>query len=110
MKLYEKEGKKNRTGAIGEAVTQQHLKKRGFAIKEVNYLKKFGEIDVVAQKINSIHFIEVKTVSYGTRQELESAISRGTWRPEENVHRLKNASPWPTVTCTVPPVKVLSEK
>ena len=33
--------------------------------------------------------IEVKTVSYETKGDLERAVSYGTWRPEENVHYKK---------------------
>ena len=30
-----------------------------------------------------------KTVSYETKQDLISSVSRGTWRPEDNVHAHK---------------------
>jgi Holliday junction resolvase-like predicted endonuclease len=33
--------------------------------------------------------VEVKTVSYETKSDLERAVSYGTWRPEENVHPSK---------------------
>ena len=33
-----------------------------------------------------MHFIEVKTVSYETKSDLDRAVTHGTWRPEENVH------------------------
>ena len=36
-----------------------------------------------------MHFIEVKTVSYETKQQLQAAVTRRTWRPEENVHQYK---------------------
>ena len=43
--------------------------KRGFKIIERNYLKKWGEIDIVAVKNRKYYFVEVKTVS---RENLES--------------------------------------
>jgi len=90
MKQANKKGIKNEIGALGEQIAVNYLKKKGFSIVEVNYLKKWGEIDVVARgttvKGPIIRFIEVKTVSYETKRELEQAISRGTWRPEENIH------------------------
>ena len=33
--------------------------------------------------------MEVKTVSYGTKHDLEQSVLRGTYRPEENVHQYK---------------------
>jgi len=89
MKQKEKQGSKNKIGSIGEEIASDYLKKLKLIILETNYLKKWGEIDLVARGTNKIHFIEVKTVSYETKQALQQAISRGTWRPEENVHHRK---------------------
>lgn len=82
--------KHNEIGIIGENIASVWLKEHGFQIIDKNYRKKFGEIDIVAREASdSYRFIEVKTVSYETMEKLEHAISRETWRPEENVHRLK---------------------
>lgn len=89
MKQDKKLGIRNKVGALGEEIAANYLRKQGFEILEVNYLKKWGEIDIVARETGQIRFVEVKTVSYETKQDLNSAISRGTWRPEENVHQLK---------------------
>lgn len=89
MKQDKKQGQKNKIGAYGEEIAVKYLIRNGFLILERNYLKKWGEIDIVARGTDSIRFIEVKTVSYETKRDLERSISRGTWRPEENVHRLK---------------------
>jgi len=80
--------------AWGEQMTAKHYERAGFQIIGMNYLKKWGEIDVIAMKDNNVHFIEVKTVSYETKTELERAVSHGTWRPEENVtrHKIKKLS------------------
>lgn len=90
MKQVNKKGTKNQVGAVGEQIAAKYLKNKGFEIVAVNYLKKWGEIDIVAREIVSarriIHFVEVKTVSYETRHALDQAVSHGTWRPEENVH------------------------
>lgn len=77
------------TGQIGEKLTTQYLINQGFDLVARNYRKKWGEIDVVVSKDNKIHFVEVKTVSYGTKHDLNNAVSYGTWRPEENVHPFK---------------------
>lgn len=93
MKQSEKRGKRNKIGAYGEEIAANYLKARGLAILETNYLKKWGEIDIVARETLKnkalIHFIEVKAVSYETKLELNNAVSRGTWKPEDNVHRKK---------------------
>jgi putative endonuclease len=77
------------TGDLGERVAVEYLKRFGFVIVETNYWKKWGEIDIVARKENKMHFVEVKTVSHETKKELEYAVSRGIWRPEEQVHAFK---------------------
>lgn len=93
MKQDQKQGKKNQTGAYGEQIAANYLNKNGFTIIDTNYLKKWGEIDIVAretqQKVQIVHFVEVKTVSYETKTDLQKAVSHGTWRPEENVHFAK---------------------
>lgn len=69
-------------GKIGEDIAVKFLVKQGFTVVERNYLKKFGEIDVVCRQGGKWHFVEVKTVS----------VSRETsddHRPEENVHVAK---------------------
>ena len=70
--------KKRQFGNIGENVACVFLEKRGFNIVERNYLRKWGELDVVAKKGETLHFIEVKSVSDETG-----------YRPEENMHPQK---------------------
>lgn len=89
MKQVDKQGDKNKIGAFGEQIAVNYLKRKGFTILNTNYLKKWGEIDVVAREMDTVRFVEVKTVSYETRNELNMAVSHGTWRPEENVHASK---------------------
>ncbi len=82
--------KHNEIGRMGEGIAAKWLLSKQFHIIELNYLKKWGEIDIVARETSGIiHFVEVKTVSYETKQSLEYAVSHETWRPEENVHRNK---------------------
>jgi len=73
-------------GQLGETAVANHLKRNGYAIRGRNYRKKWGEIDVIAEKKGIVHFVEVKTVSHGTRS---SHLSSETWLPEENVDRRK---------------------
>lgn len=82
--------KHNEIGKIGEDIASEWLERKGFLIIERNYLKKWGEIDIVARETDgTVHFVEVKTVSYETKSDLKEAVSRKTWRPEENVHKQK---------------------
>lgn len=78
--------KHNEIGKLGEDLAAKWLVSKKFVIIERNYLKKYGEIDIVARETEKIHFIEVKSVSYETKATMEHAVSHGTWRPEENVH------------------------
>ena len=64
------------------------LKKRGFEIKERNYLRKWGEIDIVAIKDDIVHFIEVKSVSCVTFDNVSHGTD-GEFRPEDNMHPWK---------------------
>ena len=70
-----------KTGEKGEDIAVKYFVKRGFKILERNYRKKWGEIDIIAEKGNILHFIEVKTVSYET--DFDNYI------PEENIRIFK---------------------
>lgn len=73
---------KRKIGDLGEDIAVKYLQNKGFHVKARNYLKKWGEIDIVAQNKDILHFVEVKTVS-------RENISKYTARPEENVTREK---------------------
>jgi len=87
---------KRKTGNLGEDLACRFLMKRGFDVIERNYLKKCGEIDIIAKNMGKIHFIEVKSVSHETissvsglpAQAGETNNSDG-FRPEDNVHPWK---------------------
>lgn len=77
-----------KTGEIGENVAVKFLVKRGFVVKDRNYTKKWGEIDIIAEKANKIYFIEVKSVS---KPNLD-IVTRDTldqYHPEDNMHPWK---------------------
>lgn len=83
--------KNQKIGELGEDVACKFLIKKDFLIVERNYTKKWGEIDIVAQKGTKTYFIEVKSVTRlpdGKAGEISSLKSpqRETYRPEENMH------------------------
>jgi len=91
MKSNQEENFHNKDiGQLGEELGAKYLESKGFSVLQINYLKKWGEIDIVSRETSGkVHFVEVKTVSYETKEQLDQAVTRRTWRPEENVHRTK---------------------
>jgi putative endonuclease len=102
MKLTEIFGEKNKTskkptekqviGKIGEDCVCKYLKGLGYKITDRNYLKKWGEIDVVAVKDKKIHFVEVKSVSREISSVPRNKVTQETkdeYRPEDNMHSWK---------------------
>lgn len=84
MKLTNKPDKrteKRKLGDIGENIACDYLERHGFEILDRNYLRKWGELDIVTKKKRTIHFIEVKSVSV--------TYVTSSYRPEENVHPWK---------------------
>lgn len=86
---------KQRIGRLGEDIASKYLENKGFSVIDRNYLKKYGEIDIIAEKARILHFIEVKSVSREMGPEKEayvsSNVSRETdsYRPEDNIHEYK---------------------
>lgn len=79
---------KQSVGRIGEDIAVKHLENKGFTVIERNYLKKYGEIDIITQKDDIIHFIEVKSVSYESNPNV-SCVTPDSYRPEDNIHAQK---------------------
>jgi putative endonuclease len=48
-------------GALGEFIAAEHLIKTGHMIIKKNYLTPAGEIDIIAEKDETLIFLEVKT-------------------------------------------------
>lgn len=90
---------KRKLGDIGENAVTALYEHEGFAILDRNYLRKWGELDIIAKKEGKIHFIEVKSISYEISKPIESGFShenKDIFRPEDNLHpeklkRLKRA-------------------
>ena len=52
---------KRKFGNAGEAIAAQYLKNKGYEVIGTNYLKPWGEIDIIAKKKDLLVFCEVKT-------------------------------------------------
>lgn len=74
---------KQQTGNLAEDIAVKHFVKHRFRILDRNYRKKWGEIDIVAEKDSILHFIEVKAVSCETKTLPNSTQA---YQPEENMH------------------------
>ena len=106
---------KKKIGPLGEELVAKFLMKQGYAVKDRNFRKKWGELDVIAQKKNILHFVEVKSVSrnifdfpksisnvsrfgsvthetsFGRVGARQDKVRKETYRPEDNIHSMKVA-------------------
>lgn len=74
-------------GALGEKVAAEYLKRHGFSIRDRNFARKTGELDIIAEKENTLHFVEVKTVlAYNFLSEKSPADK---YDPSLNLHEAK---------------------
>lgn len=48
-------------GNIAENKARDYLVQNGYRIVETNFYSRYGEIDIIAFKNNTIHFVEVKS-------------------------------------------------
>jgi putative endonuclease len=51
----------NLTGNTGEALAAQYLSEKGFRILHQNWRHSRWEVDIIAEKDDILHFVEVKT-------------------------------------------------
>jgi putative endonuclease len=83
---------KRKLGDLGENIACDYLKKHGFEVVEKNYLRKWGELDIVAKKKGIIRFIEVKSVTCAT---LPPVVTHATIEPKTDKSvRLTNPKDW----------------
>ncbi len=79
---------RKKVGALGESVACEYLKRHGFKICDRNYVKKTGELDIIAEREDTLHFVEVKTV---LAEEFPLAENKGedVYDPSLNLHQAK---------------------
>jgi len=79
---------KQKIGEFGETVAVKFLMKHGFEVLDRNYTRKWGEIDIIAQKDKKLYFIEVKSVSISSLDNVTHETI-DSYRAEENMHPWK---------------------
>lgn len=75
-------------GHIGETYAAEFLRNNGFTILDQNFRIRFGELDIVAKKNNSVYFCEVKTRIGDSHGKPFEAV---TYRKLEHVKRVATA-------------------
>lgn len=83
----------NETGNVGEKLAVQWLVKQGFTIKEVNWRHKHLEVDMIATKGDTLHFIEVKTRTstlYGNPEESITKLKMKNLKDAAEQYQFKN--------------------
>ena len=66
-------------GARGERIAAEHLRKLGYKIRETNFRRPEGEIDIVAQGKDCLVFVEVRTrtgADFGTPEDSVTAAKK----------------------------------
>lgn len=106
---------KRTIGEKNEYLAEKWLINRGFDILYRNYYRNVGEIDIIAKKLDKIHFIEIKSVSYNTFDKI-------LIKPEDHVTHEKLVNIYNTAelflteynlegcSCQVDLIAIVSEK
>ncbi len=90
-KFIKEPTEKQKVGQIGEDCACKYLQKLGYIVTDRNYLKKWGEIDIVVTKHKKIHFVEVKSISRSLESVNKKVIHETSdqYRVEDNLHPWK---------------------
>lgn len=83
-------------GELGEDIACKWLENKGYKVIDRNYTKKWGEIDIVAERGGVTHFVEVKS-SKRTLDKVETVNHKiktnlhvqSGYNPAENMHPWK---------------------
>ena len=74
-------------GALGEKVAAEYFKRHGFSIRDRNIARKTGELDIIVEKGDILHFVEVKTIL--TNEFSDEKDVRDNYDPALNLHEAK---------------------
>lgn len=82
-----KKSQLGKTGRIGEEMAKKYLLGHHYDVVAENVTYKFGEIDIVATKAGTYHFIEVKSADVNSHLMITLAERLG----KQKLHRLKKS-------------------
>ena len=74
--MPDKKQKTKLTGDQGEKKAAENLHTHGYTIVERNWRIRTGEIDIIAEKDDTLVFAEVKTVPHSTLETLEHVLGK----------------------------------
>jgi len=77
-------------GALGEKIAQEYLKRHGLRIRDINFARKTGELDIIAEGPEAggtLHFVEVKTIAVD--EFPVGSPANDTYDPSVNLHASK---------------------
>jgi len=74
-------------GDLGEQIAVEYLKRHGMRIQDRNVLRKTGELDIVAEEGDTLHFVEVKTNLVNAFPS--EASTSDEYDPSLNLHEAK---------------------
>lgn len=66
---------KKQLGIYGELIAARYLRRHGYEILKTNFHSRFGEIDLIAQKKETVVFVEVKTRDANSLERPASAVT-----------------------------------
>ncbi len=67
----------NKTGVWGEIYAARYLRDNGYGILSSNFVCRFGELDIVAEKKGTVCFVEVKTRNANSSVRPMEAVDEG---------------------------------
>ena len=74
-------------GALGEKIAATYLTRHGFSLRDKNIARKTGELDLIFEKEQTMHFVEVKTIL--TNAFPDAARADDVYDPSLNLHAAK---------------------
>ena len=74
-------------GNLGETVAAEYLRRHGFSVRDRNIARKTGELDIIAEREDTLHFVEVKTNLVD--EFLAEDTVRDEYDPSLNLHAAK---------------------
>ena len=83
----------NETGTQGEQLANKWLVERGYKIRETNWRHRHLEVDLIAEKGDTLHFIEVKSrrsTKFGNPEESINKQKMKNLKDAAEQYQLKN--------------------